>query len=117
MTAATNKVSKELTSDELLDVLNLTDLPSADTLDATMKDLVEAESFRDPSMTASLGGFNLKVFLANDLSERDYYFTYEVPIDGELHVVINLAHPYMSQITGSDGGGKLLPVMHFNADR
>lgn len=47
---------------------------------------------------------NVKVFVADDLSDRDFYLTYEVPRDSELHVVVNMAHPYLTQITGSADG-------------
>lgn len=113
--AAINQLKKELNSEEIVDILTLTDLPAQETLDAAVKDMVEGEALREPTMIAFLGNFVVKVFLADDLSERDYYLSYEAPIDGELHVVVNLGHPYMTQITGSDGFANYLRQCVYDA--
>jgi hypothetical protein len=113
--AAVNQVQSELNSDEIVDILNLTDLPPMAALDTAARDLVESEARREPTMVAAIGNINIKVFIADDLSERDYYLSYEVPRDSELHVVVNMSHPYLAQITGSDGIANYLRQCIFDA--
>ena len=59
--AAVNQVQSELNSDEMVDILNLTDLPPMAALDAAARDLVEGEAKREPTMAGALGNFNIKV--------------------------------------------------------
>ena len=60
--AAVNQVKAELNSDEIVDVLSLTDLPPASALDMSVHDLVEGESTREPTIVAALGNMNVKAY-------------------------------------------------------
>jgi len=112
---AINQVQSELDSNEMVDVLNLTEPPPATVLDQSVKDLVEGEARREPTIIATLGNMAIKVFVSDDLSERDFYFAYELPRDNELHVLVNMAHPYLTQVPGSDGLANYLRQCIFDA--
>ncbi|CAN5456572.1 hypothetical protein BH11ARM1_BH11ARM1_12900 [soil metagenome] len=100
---AVNQVEAELSSDELIDALNLRDMPPTSVVDEVVHDVVAAENTRQPRMDVNIGSVRVRVFLSDSASPNDPYFAFDFPEQGEIMVMVNMRHPHISQVRGTDG--------------
>ena len=66
----------------------------------SMMDLAEAN---DPSETYDLDGLIVVLYLADNLLETDPYLGIAIRQDGSLSLVINMSHPHVKSLRGSNG--------------
>ena len=65
--------------------------------------MIRAARGNDPQRRYSIHGLTLRVFLAEDLSERDPYLGIDIDRDNALSVVINMRHPHVRDLQGRIG--------------
>ena len=100
--AAIDELKSELESDELVDLIQIEDVPPDEVVTAAKKPVLDSVKSLEPQLTVSLGDAHVKVFISTDASPFDPYFVTDVATDHVI-VIVNRAHPYWMQIKGSDG--------------
>jgi hypothetical protein len=104
---AVEELEAELNSAELVDVMTLEEVPPPEVVDATMDTLRDAVDSMDPRFSAVVpsGSGDLKIFgfLSYDHSPNDPYVMSESTVSDRVLVVINMQHPHLQQIRGSEG--------------
>lgn len=95
---AINQIATELSAGEMVDVLNLTEIPPEDVLKKTSQQTVERASRNRPRMTAQLGDMEVKLYMDSDASPSDPYYALDLRADGTVEVAINWNHDYMVQL-------------------
>lgn len=92
--AAVDQLVRDLESDEIVDAIDLTDLPPEPTVDQVFKDVVSVTDRAEPRFTAQVGSTVVRCHLNQDASPNDPYYALDILPDETLVVVINMKHPY-----------------------
>lgn len=99
---AVEEVQEESSSNEIIDLLNLTAVPPPAVVAAGFKPLSEVVAGQEPDLRANVGPVAVTVYLANDASLNDPYVLVDAASDERVEVVVNMQHPYIRQIA-ADG--------------
>lgn len=99
---ALDELKTELESNELVDSVQIDEVPPDEVATAAKKPVVDAAKAKDPQLEVSLGDAFVKVYLSEDASPFDPYLVTDVASDHVI-VVVNRRHPYWAQIKGADG--------------
>lgn len=98
-TAAIDELKKELSSPEMVDEINLTEIPDEEALNETIQDISDnVASTQKESMNVTIGTLTVKVYLDSELSPNDPYVLIEASKPDELLIVINQSHPHWLQL-------------------
>ena len=99
---AIDEMRQEVTSAEFVDKLNLETMPPPPVVTATFEALRTAAQSETPVISERVAGINVTVYLES-LSVNDPYVAVDAAQETEVAVIVNMAHPHVSQIEGSMG--------------
>lgn len=99
---ALDEMRQEVTSAEFVDKLNITSVPPPELVNATFEALRRAAESEDPIICEHVAGAMVSVYL-HSLSPNDPYVASDAARTNEVSVVVNMSHPHVSQIEGSQG--------------
>jgi hypothetical protein len=102
-TAAINDLKKELSSPEMVDEINLTEIPDEEALNESMQDISDnVVNTQKESMIVSIGTLTVRVYLDSELSPNDPYVLIEASKPQELIIIINQSHPHWMQLKDTE---------------
>ena len=99
---AIDEMRQEVTSAEFVDKLNLETVPPPPLVTATFEALRKATESETPVISETIAGINVSVYI-EALSVNDPYVAVDAAHENEVAVIVNMAHPHVSQIEGSMG--------------
>lgn len=99
---AVDEIRQEVTSDEFVDKLNIQDVPPPEVVDATFDVVREVATSEEPVLAERLGNVAVKVYL-HSLSPNDPYVAADATMEDKVSVIVNMSHPHVTQIEGSQG--------------
>jgi hypothetical protein len=100
---AVDEIKHELSSSELADLINLEDVPPPEVLQQSAQPVLDSIGRRMPDYVAKVGGHEVDLYLAGDLSRNDPYLTVDTASVERVVVAVNLRHPYLEEVSGSVG--------------
>jgi hypothetical protein len=90
----------------MVDRINIIVIPPATVIAETMRGVLEGVDMSTPDLDAKIEtqGETIEIvgFLADDMSTADPYVVSESTIPNRVIVVINMQHPYLQRVSGSD---------------
>jgi hypothetical protein len=105
--AAVEELQAELSSNEMVDVINLSTVPPPDVVAAGIAALFGAIDPGEPSFSSKLdtatGSVEILGYLSWDTSSSDPYVVSESTRPDRVIVIINMLHPHLEQIVGAEG--------------
>ena len=97
----------ELSSNELVDIINLSTVPPPDVVAAGVSALFSAIDPDEPSFSSKLetfaGAVEILGYLSWETSPSDPYVVSESTLPERVIVIINMQHPHIEQIVGAEG--------------
>ncbi|MCO5099196.1 MAG: ATP-binding protein [Rhodocyclaceae bacterium] len=100
---AIDELKKELTSPEMVDVIELEAVPAPDIVDSQAQTITDSIVGFEPTFFTAIGVLVVKGFLRSDMSPNDPYVTHDSTHGEQLSIIINQCHPHWKQLKGSDG--------------
>lgn len=100
---AVEELQEELTSVEMADLVTIEAVPPPDVVRQTLLALREAVASREPTFSATIGGFRISGYLVSDVSVNDPYLIVESTNAENVQVIVNTVHPHWTQLEGSVG--------------
>ena len=100
---AVEELQNELTSAEMADMITLVTVPPPEVVREGFRPLLEGIDPNDPAFGGAIGSLNVSGYLLMDSSSNDPYVSVESSEPTRVIVVINLNHPHISQLSGSEG--------------
>lgn len=100
---AVEELQQELSSAEIVDLLSIESIPPPEVIALGVKPLIGIVSGRDPAFQANLGGFSVSGFLVGETSPNDPYVVVDATSSSRVTVIVNLQHPHIEQLVGSEG--------------
>jgi len=95
---AIEAVRKELLSPEMVDRLEIVDLPSTEIVREQLDEIAEpVTSGRAPDIQVRIGNLDVWVYVANDMSPNDPYVVQQGGSGEKLIVIVNMRHPYVGR--------------------
>lgn len=102
-TAAIDDLKKELSSPEMVDEINLTEIPDEEALKESIHDISSnVESTQQANMNVIIGTLTVKVYLDSELSPFDPYVLIEASRPEEIIIIINQSHPHWMQLKDTE---------------
>ncbi len=105
--AAVEELQAELSSNEMVDIINLSEVPPPDVVAAEMQALFNAVDPNNPSFSSKLelasGSVEIVGYLSWETSPNDPYVVSESTRPDRVLVIINMQHPHIQQIIGAEG--------------
>ncbi len=101
--AAIDEFERELSSNEIQDLVSLEVVPDPPAVQAAFGSLTQSVGSREPTFGAVLGNFEVLGYLVEDGSVNDPYVVVDSTTRERVMVVINTLHPHWNQLKGSDG--------------
>ena len=104
-TVAIDELKKELFSDEMIDKISFTVVPSEEVINTSVHLITQSVVNRsEPNLEGLIGGgITFKLFIDSEMSPNDPYLTTEISNSANVIIVVNAAHPHWGQIKGSEG--------------
>jgi hypothetical protein len=97
------EVKRELESPEMVDQISIQEVASPEAVEATLQSIVRSVTVRPETFTAVMGSkLRVRCYLER-LSVLDPYVVDDSPNEDEVVVIVNVSHPHVFQIGGSDG--------------
>ena len=96
--AAADQVGRDLKSDVLVDLLELSETPPADVIDATFRAVVNQEKGKSPTVDVKVGKSRVKLHLNYSGHATDPYYAIDIDTDETIIVVVNMVHPYLVNV-------------------
>ena len=100
--AAVDELKRELESPEMVDHIQLDDVPPPELVEETTRVVAETVQERVETFRADVRGLIIKGYIEH-LSHLEPYVVVEATKEDEVLIVINSAHPHWKQIKGGDG--------------
>lgn len=100
---AIDELQHELTSAEMVDLITIEDVPPPDVVQMTLRPVLESAKKRTPSFSAEVGSLEVDGYLVADGSPNDPYVAVDSSSINRVVLVVNMVHPYVREIAGSDG--------------
>lgn len=100
---AVQEMQSELSSADLADLLEVETVPPPSVVAESVRPLLESVHGTEPDYRAVVGPLAVAGYLASDASPNDPYVIIDATHENELVIVINMQHPHVSQLSGSDG--------------
>lgn len=101
--AAVDELSEEISSAELADLIDIDDVPPPEVVDETLEPMREAAEGREPDIHGSIGRLDFSLYTVIDGSPNDPYVTVDSPHTDRVVVIVNMRHPFIQQLEGSEG--------------
>jgi hypothetical protein len=99
---AVDEFQSELTSDELVDALQVETVPPPEMV-AQAFEALEGFAPDAPAFGATVGGIVVEGYLAYDASPNDPYVSSDASDNSRVVIVVNMAHPHFTQLSGAEG--------------
>jgi hypothetical protein len=103
VTTAVEEFQAELSSAELADFVTLEDVPPPEAVAANLRPVLSAIEGQDPDFSATVGNLTIRGYLERDTSSNDPYVVVDPASAKGLTVVVNMAHPHITELTGAEG--------------
>jgi hypothetical protein len=103
VTTAVDQFQEELSWDEIVDALTEEAIPPTDVVEAGFKPLFEGVDLAAPDFQADMHVIQVLGFLNYDASANDPYVAIESTDNYTVQVIINMQHPHIRQLYGSEG--------------
>ncbi len=100
--AAVDELKMEMEQAELIDLVEVDDVPPVDVVKAAIDPVVSSTVGQTPDISVQVGPALVRVYLSKDTSPNDPYFASDYVTD-DITVVVNTAHPYWSKLSGAEG--------------
>jgi hypothetical protein len=100
---AMQHLEEELLSDKMVDSIELEDVPPQSVVEDAFKQLDDVKLSTEPDFDNTIGSLRVRIYLNYDLSPNDPYVRVDSKAIQDAFVIINMNHPYLSQIRGSNG--------------
>jgi len=100
---ALDELRKELTSPEMVDLIEIEEVPPPEIVRQALLPLTEAVGSREPTYGAKIGAFSISGYLLGDASINDPYMVVDSTEGNYVQIIINTQHPHWSQLVGSEG--------------
>lgn len=101
--AAVEELQSELSSSELVDLIEIEDVPPPEVIHKAIEPVLESVDRRSPAFSAKVGNLEVDGYLVGDGSPNDPYVAVDSTSDSRVIVVVNMRHPYISELVGSEG--------------
>jgi hypothetical protein len=95
---AVSTVTTELQSDEMVDAIEIAEIPTEGALKETNKAAIEHAARGKPKIDVVLGGISIKFYIDEDADPNSPYYVLDPKADGAIEIAINKNHPYMVQL-------------------
>ncbi len=112
---ALDELKKELTSPEMVDLITIDVIPSAEVVAESIRKIAASVTTRAETFRTTIDSLTVKGYLASDMSPNDPYVVVDSARSSEVIVIINLAHPHWPQLKGSDGVANYLRHCTYDA--
>lgn len=100
---AVEEIQQELTSAELADLISIEAVPPPNVVSEGLQPLLALISSRDPTYAATIDRLAIRGYLADEMSPNDPYVVVDATTTNRVVVIVNLSHPHIQQIVGSEG--------------
>jgi hypothetical protein len=100
---AVEEFQAELGSAELLDLITVESVPSPEVVAASIEPILEAAQGTSPTFSAQVGDVLIAGHLNHDMSLAEPYVVTDSADPVLVLVVINMSHPHLAQVVGSEG--------------
>ena len=87
------EVEEEMTSAEMVDLMQITSAPPPEVVEAQFEPLVVSAGARGSDFTTSIEGVEIAVYLSSDVSPNDPYLYVDSKADDRVEIVVNMMHP------------------------
>lgn len=101
--AAVDEIKRELSTPELVDVIEIEQIPPPDVINAQAKVIALSIVGLVPTFSARIGSLLVRGYLRPELSPNDPYVTHDSARHNEVLIIVNQAHPHWKQLKGADG--------------
>ena len=105
--AAGEAVRDELESAAMVDQLSVVEVPAREIVEAALAEPLHIVGQVEPDFVAQLEGgeqhLEIPVYLSRTLSLNDPYVTLDAATPNRVPIVINMRHPHLAVVHGSDG--------------
>ena len=100
---ALDEFQQELSSSEMADIIKFAEVPPPDVIAAAVRPLKDSVDARDVAFGGQVGNVLVNGYLASDTSLNDPYVIVEPSDPQRVIVIVNMMHPYISELEGSQG--------------
>ena len=100
---AVEEFTNELTSAELVDLLTVETVPPPEVVRQAVRGVIVSARDRDAAFDGTVGPLRIIGYLPTDLSPNDPYVIVDSTTGDRVVVIVNLQHPYLEEISGSEG--------------
>ena len=100
---AVEEFQSELSSAELADFVALEDVPPPEAVAANLAPVLRAIEGADPDFSATIADLTIRGYLERDTSANDPYVVVDPAMAEGLTIVVNMAHPHITELTGAEG--------------
>ena len=101
---AVDEFRKELISPEMVDRIDIIEVPSPEEVEQVFESLTEGtRTHRQETFSVTVGRLHARVYLASDVSMNDPYVAIDSAKEDEVLVLVNVVHPHWKHLKGSDG--------------
>jgi hypothetical protein len=96
-------MQSELSSGELADLLEVETVPPPAVVSESVRPLLDSVEATTADYKVSIADLTIAGYLASDTSPNDPYVIVDATQDNRLTIIVNMRHPHLSQLNGSDG--------------
>jgi hypothetical protein len=100
---AVEELQSEITSAEMADLLTMEPVPPPEIVEEEFRPLLESIDPNDLTFGGALGLLTVSGYLIADASSNDPYVAVESTDPAQVIVAINLNHPHIAQLSGTEG--------------
>ena len=100
---AVEEFSSEPTSAELIDLISVEAVPPPDVVREAVRPVIDSAADRIPAFDGTVGPLRVVGYLPTDLSPNDPYVIVDATTTDRVVVIVNLEHPFLEEISGSEG--------------
>ncbi len=100
--AAVDEMRQEISSTEFMDQLQIDHVPPPPVVNEILESLRAVVGAEEPAFVEEIAGVRVAVFLEH-LSPNDPYVAADVTAADRISVIVNMAHPHVAQVEGSQG--------------
>ena len=101
---AVDEFRKELLSPEMVDKIEIHDVPPVEIVHEALQTLTSTVEARNSEiLNVEIGNLRARIYLASEMSVNDPYVVADSAKASEVLVLVNMAHPHWKQLKGSDG--------------
>jgi len=100
---AVEEIQAELSSDDMIDAIEIEDVPPIEIVGIALHALVEAAQRVEPSFSARIGRIGVMGYLVSDASPNDPYVAVESTRSDLVQIIVNMHHPHVNQLQGAQG--------------